>query len=139
MGVDPKLVHQEPNEPVVEQEREVLRQILEEVPEVEAQNVPEIEVLRRSTRHKKSVISTDYKVYNTKIVHTEKDPTSYEEAIRSPHSSKWMKEMEDDMKSMSSKDVWDLEEIPKGAKTVGCKWLYKIMYDSKGNVEKYKA
>ena len=43
------------------------------------------------------------------------------------------------MKSMSSKDVWDLEEIPKGAKTVGCKWVYKIKYDSKGNIEKYKA
>ena len=32
--------------------------------------------------------------------------------------------MEDEMKSMSSNDVWDLEEIPKGAKTVGCKWVY---------------
>ena len=47
--------------------------------------------------------------------------------------------MEDEMKSMSSKDVWDLEEIPKGAKTAGCKWVYKIKYDSKGNIEKYKA
>ena len=97
------------------------------------------EALRRSTRHKKSAISTNYNVYVTEIVHTEKDPTSYEEAMRSPHSSKWMKAMEDEMKSMSSKDVWDLEEIPKGAKTVGCKWVYKIKYDSKGNVEKYKA
>jgi hypothetical protein len=33
--------------------------------------------------------------------------------------------MEDEMKSMSSNDVWDLEEIPKGAKTVGYKWVYK--------------
>ena len=115
------------------------QQILEEVPEVEAQNVPETEALRRSTRPRKSAISTDFKVYNTEMVHMEKDPTSYEEAMRSPHSSKWMKAMEDEMKSMSSKDVWDLEEIPKGAKTVGCKWVYKIKYDSKGNIEKYKA
>jgi len=43
------------------------------------------------------------------------------------------------MKSMSSNEVWDLEEIPKGAKTVGCKWVYKTKYDSRGNVEKYKA
>src|SRR6266536_1220120 len=47
--------------------------------------------------------------------------------------------MEDEMKSMSSKDVWDLEEIPKGAKTVGCKCVYKTKYDPNGNVENYKA
>jgi hypothetical protein len=47
--------------------------------------------------------------------------------------------MEDGMKSMSANDVWDLENNPKGAKIVGCKWAYKIKYDSNENVEKYKA
>jgi hypothetical protein len=69
----------------------------------------------------------------------EGDPTSYEEAIGRPHSSKWLDTMEYEMKSMRSNDVWDLEEIPKGAKTVGCKWVYKTKYDSNGDVEKYKA
>ena len=40
---------------------------------------------------------------------------------------------------MSSNDVWDLVEIPKGAKRVGCKWVYKTKFDSKGNVERFKA
>ena len=47
--------------------------------------------------------------------------------------------MEDELKSMSSKKVWDVGEIPTGAKMVGCKWVYKIKYDSKGNIEKFKA
>jgi hypothetical protein len=47
--------------------------------------------------------------------------------------------MKDEIKSMSSNSVWELEEIPKGAKTVGCKWVYKIKYDSRGNVERFKA
>ena len=47
--------------------------------------------------------------------------------------------MKDEMKSMSSNGVWELEEIPKGAKTVGCKGVYKIKHDSKGNVERFKA
>jgi hypothetical protein len=47
--------------------------------------------------------------------------------------------MEDKMKSMSANKVWDLEKIPKGAKTVGCKWLYKMKYDSNGNIERFKA
>jgi len=67
------------------------------------------------------------------------DPTSYEEAMRSPHSSQWQEAMEDEMKSMSTNDVWDLENIPKGAKTVGCKWVYKTKYGSKRNVERFKA
>jgi hypothetical protein len=51
------------------------------VPEVEAHNEQENEALRRSKRVKKSAISTDYKVYNTKTVHMEGDPTSYEEVV----------------------------------------------------------
>jgi hypothetical protein len=69
----------------------------------------------------------------------EGDPTSYEEAMGSPNSSKWLEAMEDEMRSMSSNDVWDLEEIPKGAKIVGYKWVYKTKNDSNGNIEKYKA
>jgi hypothetical protein len=69
----------------------------------------------------------------------EGDPTSYEEAMRSPHSSKWREAMEDEMRSMSANQVWKLEEILKGAKTVGCRWVYKIKHDSKGNIDRFKA
>jgi hypothetical protein len=108
MCEDLKAVRQDPTKPVVEHERELQQPPLINVPEVEAQNVLENEALRRSKRVKKSAISTDYEVYNTETVHMEGDPTSYEEAIRSPHSSKWLEAMEDEMKSMSSNDVWDL-------------------------------
>jgi len=67
------------------------------------------------------------------------DPTSYKEATKSEDSSKWLVAMEDELKSMSSNDVWDLVEVPDGAKRVGCKWVYKTKYDSKGNVERFKA
>ena len=58
---------------------------------------------------------------------------------RSVNSSKWTAAMEDEMKYMNANRVWDVEEIPKWAKTVGCKWVYKTKYDSKGNVERFKA
>jgi hypothetical protein len=41
------------------------------------------------------------------------DSTSYEEAMGNPNSLKWLEAMEDEMRSMSSNDIWDLEEIPK--------------------------
>jgi hypothetical protein len=69
----------------------------------------------------------------------EGDPTSYEEAMRSPHSSKWREAMKDEMRSMSANQVWKLEKISKGSKTVGCKWVYKIKRDSKGNIDRFKV
>ena len=40
---------------------------------------------------------------------------------------------------MKDNDVWDLVELPKEKKSIDCKWVFKIKWDSKGNVEKYKA
>jgi hypothetical protein len=40
---------------------------------------------------------------------------------------------------MSSNDVWNLVEILDGVKRVGCKWVYKIKYDSKGKIKRFKA
>ena len=51
----------------------------------------------------------------------EDDATSFEEAMRSDHSSQWLEAMKDEMKSMNANKIWDLEIIPKGSKTVGCK------------------
>ena len=69
----------------------------------------------------------------------EDDPTSFEEATKSDHSSKWLEAMEDEMKSINANKVWDLEIIPKGTKIVGCKWVYKTKLDSQGNIERYKT
>ena len=42
-------------------------------------------------------------------------------------------------KHSGSRKQGPTEEIPKGAKTVGCKWVYKTKRDSKGKIERYKA
>jgi hypothetical protein len=122
---------QDPTEPMATHEGEQQQPQVEEVPIAEAP--------RRSQRTRKPAISNDYEIYNSEEIQMEDDPTSFEEAMRSVHSSEWLEAMKDEMKSMSTNDVWDLEEIPKGAKTVGCKWVYKIKCDSKGNIERYKA
>jgi hypothetical protein len=96
---------------------------------------------RRSQREWKPTISDDYMVYmyEDTNIGIEIDPSSFKEAMKSRHSSEWLDAMKDEMKSMSTNDVWDLVEIPKGAKTVGCKWVYKTKQDSKGNIESFKA
>ena len=67
------------------------------------------------------------------------DPTSYNEAVNSDHSSQWNKAMIDELDSMSKNDVWQLVKLPKGIKPVGCKWVFKTKLDPNGNVERYKA
>ena len=83
--------------------------------------------------------SDDYEVYVSEEIQMEGDPTSFEKAMRSVYSSKWQKAMEVKINQMNTIVVWDLEEIPNEAKTVGCKWVYKTKCDSKWNVERYKA
>ena len=47
--------------------------------------------------------------------------------------------MKDELDSTKSNEVWDLVELPKGAKAIGCKWVYKTKRDSLGNIERYKV
>ena len=124
-------VFQEPIEPVVTNEEE------QQQPHIE--NMQINEPSRRSQRVRRSAIPDDYEVYVSEDIQLDGDPTTFEEAMRSPHASKWLEAMEDEMRSMNTNKVWELEEIPKGVKTVGCKWVYKTKCDSKGNVERYKA
>ena len=76
---------------------------------------------RRSQSVSKLVFSDDYEVYASEEIQMEGDPTSFEEALRSAHSSKWLEAMQDKMRSMSTNKVWNLEIIPKWVKIVGCK------------------
>jgi hypothetical protein len=111
----------------------------EEQQEPLIQDVSHSEPPRRSQRARRSAIPDDYEVYVSEEIQMEGDFTSFEEVMRSAYSFKWLDAMEDEMRSMSVNKVWDLEEIPKGAKTVGCKWVYKTKCDSNGNIERFKA
>ena len=111
----------ENEEPVLQDFKEPIATYEGEQQQPQTVDMPNMEAPRRSQRVRKSAISADYEVYNTKEFQMEDDPTSFEEAMRSDHSSKWLEAIEDEMKSMNANKVWDLEIISKGAKTVGCK------------------
>uniref|UniRef100_A0A0A9ACE9 Uncharacterized protein n=1 Tax=Arundo donax TaxID=35708 RepID=A0A0A9ACE9_ARUDO len=103
-------------------------------------NVPNDEPLRRSERNRRLAIPSDYMTYMSEDTNElDDDPTSFKEAMRSEHSCEWFIAMKDEMKSMNINDVWDLVEIPDGAKMVGCKWVYKTKRDSKGECRKVQS
>ncbi|KAJ9539523.1 hypothetical protein OSB04_032256 [Centaurea solstitialis] len=67
-------------------------------------------------------------------------------AISIPHDvhealkeEKWKKAMNEEMEALQKNHTWDLVTLPPRKKTVGCRWIYSIKLDSKGNVIRYKA
>ena len=47
--------------------------------------------------------------------------------------------MKDEMNYMASNGIWNLIELPNGAKSIGFKWVFNTKKDSLGNNERYKA
>lgn len=40
---------------------------------------------------------------------------------------------------MCDNDIWDLAQLPKGVKFIGCKWIRKIKRNFNGNIKRYKV
>ncbi|KAJ0536362.1 putative RNA-directed DNA polymerase [Helianthus annuus] len=64
------------------------------------------------------------------------EPSSYNEASRDP---KWVEAMNLEMEALLRNQTWELVDLPKGRKPIGCKWVYRIKYKANGEVERYKA
>jgi hypothetical protein len=41
--------------------------------------------------------------------------------------------------ALAANKTWSLVPLPKGKKAIGSKWVYKIKYQSTGEIERYKA
>ncbi|KAL6327135.1 hypothetical protein AAG906_014953 [Vitis piasezkii] len=52
-------------------------------------------------------------------------PTSVEEAMKDP---RWVQAMKEEMEALLKNKTWILVNLPKGQKTVGCKWVFSIKY-----------
>ncbi|WVZ13813.1 hypothetical protein V8G54_011379, partial [Vigna mungo] len=94
---------------------------------------PQEAALRRSVRQKRPVISNDYVVYSVEHecdLSIDEDPVSFRQAMESNNSENWLNAMKEELKSMDDNKVWDLVELPKGSKRVGCKWVFKTKHDS---------
>ena len=67
------------------------------------------------------------------------EPASYQEAITSPNSEKWIVSMKDEIDSMAKNDVWELVDLPPGRKAIGNNWILKIKRKSDGSIDKFKS
>jgi len=67
-------------------------------------------------------------------------PSTYPETILSSESGNWAGAIEEEMQSLKKNKTWKLEQLPKGKKAIGCKWVFvkKEGFPNKEDV-RYKA
>ncbi|BBH01962.1 transposable element gene, partial [Prunus dulcis] len=58
------------------------------------------------------------------------------EALKDP---KWTQAMNDEMEALQKNSTWKMTIIPKGKRTVGCRWIYTANFKADGTIERYKA
>jgi len=98
--------------------------------------------VRRSTRVKYPIQKLTYDgfvahhyTYMVKVIR-EVEPTCFEQAVGNPQ---WNNAMNEEMAALDVNATWELVALPKGKKTIGCKWVYKVKHNVDGFVNKYKA
>ncbi|KAK8712172.1 hypothetical protein V6N13_147419 [Hibiscus sabdariffa] len=121
---------------VIEPEVEGISQAVEENP-----TDLETQPLRRSSRERHEPERYGFLVttHGDVILVNQDEPKTYQEAVASPDSEKWLGAMRSEMDSMSDNQVWTLVEPPEGIKPIGCKWVFKKKTDMDGNVQTYKG
>lgn len=64
------------------------------------------------------------------------DPTTYNEASKSPH---WQSAMATKFLALQQQGTWILVPPPAQANILGCRWTYRTKRHSNGTIAKYKA
>jgi hypothetical protein len=95
--------------------------------------------LRRSTRVRNPPRRYDAFVSSVYLTNNDDENSCYQEAVKCSNSDKWKEKMKDEMNSLAKNATWDLVELPRNRKTVGCKWAYKLKKGVDDKVERYKA
>jgi hypothetical protein len=95
--------------------------------------------LRRSTRVRLPPRRYDDFVSSVSLSTNDDEPLCYQEAVEGYNSEKRKEAMKDEMNVLAKNATWDLVELPRDRKIVGCKWNYKLRKGVHDKVERYKA
>lgn len=82
-----------------------------------------------------NTLSPKYRTFVSNLDSTE-IPRNIQEALEIP---KWRKAVMDEMKALEANKTWNMMELPRGKRPVGCKWVFNVKYKADGTIERYKA
>ena len=64
------------------------------------------------------------------------EPVSVDEALEQVC---WKDAMQAELQAIKENNTWSLTELPKGARAIGLKWVFKVKRDAAGKIVKHKA
>jgi Reverse transcriptase (RNA-dependent DNA polymerase) len=89
--------------------------------------------LRRSAREKKPNLRYGVDA-NMAIV----EPITLE-ALKTKEAVQWKAAADEEMNSLMENNTWDLQELPKGRKAIGNRWVFRVKHHADGSIERFKA
>ncbi len=113
---------------------------LEDSDEEDQQEVP-----RRSQRSTKGVPPARLGIDDyTEATHVAlrasiEEPATIQEALSSKYSEQWKAAADSEYQSLMENKTWELVELPQNRKAIGCRWVFRVKYDEKGQVERFKG
>ena len=105
----------------------------EEVPSISKRQLRDRSKLKRPSRFDECVMMT------TEFISGIKNPETYEETLSSKNSIYWKQAMDAEIASLEENQTWTLTILPKGAKAIPSKWVFRVKTNPDGSVDKYKA
>ncbi|WKA11938.1 hypothetical protein VitviT2T_029385 [Vitis vinifera] len=63
-------------------------------------------------------------------------PQNIQEAFKYP---KWKATVDEEVRALEKNGTWEITDLPRCKKPVGCKWIFTVKYKADGNVDRYKA
>ncbi|RVW74059.1 Retrovirus-related Pol polyprotein from transposon TNT 1-94 [Vitis vinifera] len=63
-------------------------------------------------------------------------PRNIQEAFKYP---KWKAAVDEEVQALEKNGTWEITDLPRGKKPIGCKWIFTVKYKADGNVDRYKA
>ena len=67
------------------------------------------------------------------------EPTTIENVRSGKYSKEWKAAADLEYSALMDNQTWNLVEVPEERNFVGCKWVFRVKYDGKGEVNHFKG
>ncbi|KAL0402464.1 UNVERIFIED_CONTAM: Retrovirus-related Pol polyprotein from transposon RE1 [Sesamum latifolium] len=81
---------------------------------------------RRSTRHTNHLLGSMTSI----------EPSSY---LQAQGCKEWEDAISQELSALEKNNTWEVVDLPRGKKAIGCKWVYKIKLKADGSIDRYTA